>query len=572
MLRISVGVLLCGCSKTNIYADSLQSNSPDSNDTASASQTGSDSGTVQADDTAPPSDTSGYTVELTPGSGCTEADEAWPAERWTDETWQSQTVTSASGTVPTAAWGTAIGDYDSNGFPDIFLPQIGVPELFFNEGNRTWRKASTTELPMGPALGLAATAVDLDDDGDIDIVETGFGMVRLLLNDGTGTFALGPAITVDPTTIYFGSSWADMDGDGDLDGIVAAFPSTFPGGEEQTTSTFIPGAPDILLERTADGWNDASDRLPDTNDGHTFLSAWQDIDGDSRPEIIVVNDHFIVGRSNRVWSWVDGIYQDVSETQGLNQGMHSMGLGITDRNADGRPDLLITGWGNLAWMVSDVGGGPWINRTAADGLFVAKDDDQWVGWGVEFADLDNDGTEEGIVAFGQWELAGLAGHDESENAEAQPDAIYRFGADGATDEAAAWTMADTSAGRGVAVADLDRDGRMDVIRRPVFSAATIDSPRCSSNHWATVSLRQPAPNTHGIGARVTVRSNGDPSVRWIRAGGTGLASGSVAEVHVGLGEAEVIDEIEVLWPDGQTSTHVNVPADHHIVIRREDGL
>ena len=224
-----------------------------------------------------------------------------------------------------------------------------------------------------------------------------------------------------------------MDGDGDLDGIVAAFPTQIPDLSEREASAFLNGAPDVLIERIEGGWRDSSDLLPDTNDGCTFISAWQDIDGDAQPEILVMNDHFGFGRNNRVWQWNGESFDDISDAVGLNQTIDSMGLGVTDANGDGYPDLLITGWGEFAWMVSDPNGGPWIDKTAADGLFVAADAGQWVGWGVEFTDLDTDGTDEAMVAFGHWELSYLSGRETPLNATSQPDAVFEFGRTGAVD-------------------------------------------------------------------------------------------------------------------------------------------
>ncbi|MEC9391158.1 MAG: CRTAC1 family protein [Myxococcota bacterium] len=518
-------------------------------------------------DTGRPS-TDGFAVRQVAGESCEPSATAWPAERWTDPTWNAQTVTSASAMAPTSGWGVAVGDFNGDGLPDAYLPQVGTSELFINEGNRRWRNASSWASVLGPSVAVAATAVDFDDDGDLDVVETGLGLVRMLANDGNGNFALVQRINVDPFTVYYGSAWADMDGDGDLDGIVAAFPTQIPDVSEREASAFLNGAPDVLLERVEGGWRDSSDLLPDTNDGCTFISAWQDIDGDAQPEILVMNDHFGFGRNNRVWQWNGESFDDISDAVGLNQTIDSMGLGVTDANGDGYPDLLITGWGEFAWMVSDPNGGPWIDKTAADGLFVAADAGQWVGWGVEFADFDTNGTDEAMVAFGHWELSYMSGRETPLNATNQPDAIFEFSSAGAVDRATEWNLSDTTFGRGVSIADLDRDGRPDLVRRPVFGTATIDSPKCTANHWLTIQLRQPKTNIFGIGAQVTVVADGYRKTRWLSAGGTGLAGSAPPELLFGLGASDSIERVEVLWPDGTLSVHTGVEADRHTTIER----
>ena len=245
-----------------------------------------------------------------------------------------------------------------------------------------------------------------------------------------------------------------------------------------------------------------------------------------------------------------------------------MGLAITDFNRDQIPDFLITGWGELAWMVSDSGSDSWVDRRAADGYTLATADGQWVGWGAEFADLDNDRTEEAIVSFGYWELAGEEDDVGHVNALEQPDAVYSMIDGVAEDQAALWGMDDRSFGRGLVTADIDRDGRIDVARRPVFGIATIDSPRCSSDGWATVSLLHPSKNRFAIGARISLESDTHVQTRWIRSGGTGLAGGGPPEAHFGLGNSTSIQRITVAWPDGVQTTHAGIAGNQHITISR----
>lgn len=248
-----------------------------------------------------------------------------------------------------------------------------------------------------------------------------------------------------------------------------------------------------------------------------------------------------------------------------------MGLAITDFNRDQIPDFLITGWGELAWMVSDAGSNSWVDRRAADGYTLATADGQWVGWGAEFADLDNDGSEEAIVSFGFWELAGEEDTVDHVNALEQPDAVFSLTDGIAQDQAALWGIDDRSYGRGLVTADLDRDGRIDVVRRPVFGVGTIDSPRCSSDGWATVSLLHPSKNRFAIGARIRIESEAHSQTRWIRAGGTGLAGGGPPEAHFGLGRTSGIQRITVDWPDGIQTVHDGIAGNQHITISRMEA-
>ncbi len=523
-----------------------------------------DSSSRAADDTAEAADS--LLVESVPGAACEPAETAWPLQRYTGSDWDAQTVFQATELIPTGPWGVAVADFDGDGFHDVYLPQIGLSQLYRNDGMGGLVEVSETHLPMESGIGIGATAADLDGDGDLDLVETGFGQVRLLMNDGEGRFAVGEELPVDAATVYYGSAWADMDGDGDLDGIVSAFPGRLPTIEEVEASDFLAGAPDVLFENTPDGWVDASHRLPDTNDGHTFISAWQDMDGDAQPEILVMNDNFFAGRSNRLWRFNGETFDDVSVEYGLDQGMESMGLGITDGNGDGLPDLLISGWRELAYMVSDAAAGIYISSAVSQGFEPLDEITQWVAWAVEYADLDNSGVEEGLVAYGHWELfqerPGVSLPDE------QADALFVRTGSSVSDQGAQWGFGDQTSGRGMTVADLNRDGHPDVIRRPVFSQATIDMPRCTGASWTVIEPRQAAGNRHAIGARVQVESGDSTWVRWIRAGGTGLAGGGPPEAHIGLGTAERIDRLVIQWPDGTESTLTDLPIQHRLIITR----
>ena len=131
--------------------------------------------TTTSDDTGGALD-DGFSVQQTPGESCVESETAWPVERWDDPAWDAQTVTTASAVAPTSAWGVALGDFDGDGLSDAYLPQIGFSQLFINEGRRRWRNASDWAVDAGPSAAIAATAVDFDDDGDLDVVETGLGL------------------------------------------------------------------------------------------------------------------------------------------------------------------------------------------------------------------------------------------------------------------------------------------------------------------------------------------------------------------------------------------------------------
>ena len=501
-------------------------------------------------------------IEQIASASCEMVETAWPLRRSTGSDWDAQTVLHPT-QWHTGPWGVAVADFDGDGFHDVYLPQIGPSQLYRNDGAGELIEVSHTHLPMVVGVGIAATAVDLDGDDDLDIVESGLGHVWLLINDGEGRFTLGEEVVLDDATVYFGSAWADMDGDGDLDGIVSALPASVPSLAEVEASDFLPGAADVLFENTPGGLVDASHRLPDTNDGYTFISAWQDMDGDALPEILVMNDNFFAGRSNRMWKLNGDTFDDVSVTFGLDQSMGSMGLGITDGNGDGLPDLLISGWRELVYMVSDANGGAYISSAVAEGFAPLDESTQWVAWAVEYADLDNSGAEEALVTYGHGEL-----FTERLTPLEQADALFVRTDSAVRDASLQWGFGDQTFGRGMTVADLNRDGHPDVIRRPVFDMATIDMPGCTGAAWTVVEPRQSTGNRRAIGARIQVEASGQQWVRWVRAGGTGLSGGGPPEVHIGLGSTERIERLRIQWPDGVETVHTDLPTHHRLIITR----
>jgi hypothetical protein len=211
------------------------------------------------------------------------------------------------------------------------------------------------------------------------------------------------------------------------------------------------------------------------------------------------------------------------------------------------PDLAVTGSGELQLAASD-GAGAWVRTGAEAQLSPADPALSVVGWGLEFGDVDNDGDLDLATAYGQFWLYPSSDED---NPESQPDALFIQDEDGAfSDAAEAWQVNDTTAGRGLIWADIDRDGHLDLVRRPVFSAVTVDLAQCTDRAWLSVHLSGPGENPFGIGARVRLHTDQGEWTRWMRAGGTSIAASGPPELHFGLGSSQRITALQVLWPDG----------------------
>ena len=214
-------------------------------------------------------------------------------------------------------------------------------------------------------------------------------------------------------------------------------------------------------------------------------------------------------------------------------------------------------------MVSDANAGVYISSAVSEGFAPLDESTQWVAWAVEYADLNNSGVEEALVIYGQEQLFA-----EISTPVEQADALFVRAGSTVSDAGPQWGFGDQTFGRGMTVADLNRDGHPDVIRRPVFDAATIDMPRCTGAAWTVVEPRQSTGNRRAIGARVQIEASGQQWVRWVRAGGTGLAGGGPPEVHIGLGSIDRIERLRIQWPDGVETVHTDLPTRHRLIITR----
>ncbi len=202
--------------------------------------------------------------------------------------------------------------------------------------------------------------------------------------------------------------------------------------------------------------------------------------------------------------------------------------------------------------------GRWYETGAARNIIPDTSRGQVVAWGVEAGDVDNDADLDVFVAFGQFP-PDRPDSDVSGNPALQPDAMYR-NVDGTfIDVAGAWGVADLGRSRGVGLVDLDSDGRLDLLVRESDGPLRGYTAGCGPERGVVVSLHQPGPNPRAIGARVTLHSGAHVQTRWLRSGGTGHGTFTPVVAHFGVGDADTIDRVDVVWPDGHTESATDVP-------------
>ncbi len=457
------------------------------------------------------------------------------------------------------AGGGMVADLDGDGWLDIVAPTETTASLYHNLLGVEFPETSTL-AGFNLDFGAGGSAADFDADGDLDLlVIRCHEPTALLRNEGNGSFvdvtsAAGIYLTCPAQT----SSWADADGDLDLDLFIGCTGDA----EHYADTNAAPGFPSALYFNNGDGsFVDQSALIPEQAQGaYTYAGGFHDLDGDLWPDLYFVNDYGQNG-GNVALTNVGGSFVFEPDARGLDVVVAGTGLGAEDINGDGNPDFLVPDWSDLRLLESGPAG--WTDTAVARGL--QPQADQRVAWGTELGDMNNDGLIDAVVAYG------FTSVDDPEplNTQIQPDALFLQQPDGTfVDEADAWDFADVDAvdgereavisNRGVVLADLNNDGFLDVVKRDLDGPNVLYLSNCGAEAWLRVRLHHQGANTFGIGAVVTVFSGGSHWQRTVRAGGTSYSSSGPPEVHFGLAEIGIVDKIDVRWPDGRVTSFSDV--------------
>ncbi len=465
--------------------------------------------------------------------------------------------------------GLIVAELTGDGILDLFLPMRGTDLLYIGQGDGSFVQADldATADPMAD-MSFGGTAVDIDEDGDLDVVISNMGAPdRVVINDGQGSFSDGTAAAgLDYGDEYHEALvFGDIDEDGDLDLFEC---DNAPGDGSGDYDDVLPDMNRIFRNDGGGHFTQDEDAIGgELIDGYTRIALIEDLDYDGDKDVYIIN-HKPELLGNQIAVQTDAwVFEDGMQGSGLDVRIAGMGLGIGDLNGDGLMDLLMSGQQDMT-LLESLGKGVWYDSATARGLVMedlTPDQQRILAWGNDLADLDNDGDLDAYVQFGRFE-----GIDpESERGGPQPDALWLQGDDGMfTEVAADWGVADLSIGRGVIVTDLNKDGMLDLVKRSFDLGPEVYVSHCDDHAWLEVSLRDAAPNTYAVGAVVEITSGDRVFKRWLTAGSIGFASGGPLSMHFGLDDVDTIDSLTVTWPDGQTDGFSDICVNQAITVDR----
>jgi enediyne biosynthesis protein E4 len=508
--------------------------------------------------------------------------------------------------VESMGGGVILIDYDRDGWPDIFFTNNPSVEqqlknihadgaLYHNNHDGTFTDTTSRSGIKTACFGMGGSVGDFNNDGWPDLYLTCLGGNVLYRNNGDGTFTdVTSKAGVADGRWSTGSAFGDFDGDGFVDLMVTNYLdfhlNDLPGFGKSSTCKYrgidvqcgprgMPGAGDSLFHNNGDGtFTDVTKPagVTDPNGFYGLGVTWSDFNQTGRPDIFIANDatpNFLYRNEGKGKFAEVGMESGTALTDdGSLQG--SMGVAIGDYLHTGRQSIFITNFAEqYDTLYRNDGNYDFRDISFQSGLAVASL--SWVKWGTAFIDVDNDGWSDLIAVSGH--VYPQVDSLPSGARYREPGILSMNQGDGTFCDAskqAGGALQQQRVLRGLAVGDLFNDGQVDVVIEDLDGAPMILRNQGSPNrHWIGLELQSTKSNRLAIGARVQITAGGITQSDEIRSGGSYLSQNDL-RLHFGLGSAKSIDSLEIRWPSGlvEKIPGRSLAIDKHYFILEGKGL
>ncbi len=486
--------------------------------------------------------------------------------------------------------GLAWGDFDNDGYEDLFVVSGGgslnLPEsqlapsvLYRNMGNGRFEMV---DLPETRIRGMAAVWGDYNNDGWLDLIITGYDAILLFRND-RGHLARDPRFP-SPKGFWAGATWGDYNRDGYADLYVCGYVKYLPGKGNALSSTRQYGKEvpftlnpasyeperNLLFRNNGDAtFTEVARELGVANaEGRSLSALWHDFDGDGWLDLYIANDI----SENKLYMNRRGRFVDSARNAWVEEYRGSMGLAAGDFDRDGDDDLFISHWiaqqfalyQSLVSEQKQAGGAkPELHFTdVAEMRGIGQPSIQSIGWGASFADFDSDGWLDLAVANGST-------FEQKETSPRHlipmPSFLFWNSQSQYFHDLGPWnrSLAQPHVSRGLAVADFDNDGSMDIAITDHAEGVRLLRNDVPHGNWVEFRLHNRIPRSRdplGFGDGATVIAwIGDVPLRRSVTSASYLSQDD-RRVHIGLGLASKVDRIDVRWPTGRTETWSSLAA------------
>ena len=500
--------------------------------------------------------------------------------------------------------GAAWFDYDNDGDLDLLIVNGSTRErirqggdpllaLYRNDGNGRFTDVTRASRMTRRGWGMGVCVADFDNDGFDDVYITAvLGPNVLYRNNGNGTFSdVTRQAGVGDTHWGTGCAFGDYDRDGYVDLYVANYVKfddrVIPKRGADAGCKFmtvdvscgpkgLTGEPDVLYHNNGHGGFTDVTRAAGIKDPgyYGFGVLFTDLDDDGWPDIFVANDstpNFLFHNNHNGTFSETGLAAGVA-VSGDGREQAGMGVDAGDFNGDGSLDLVVTHFSHdYTTVYENNGRGQFTDASYASGVAIGAG--RFLGWGVGFVDLDNNGWLDLFQVNGhiypEVDSHGLGTKYLQRTQLFQNLGNRRFKE--ITEQVGGPLVTERSS-RGAAFADYDDDGDIDVLVVNLNDRPTLlRNDTAGGGHWVTISLTGTKSNRDAIGASVRVTAGGRTQISEVRSGGSYMSQND-RRVHVGLGSAERIDEVQIRWPSGLVEKASGLSVDRFYTAREGQGV